>query len=524
MGKIYLQEKINPIPGKYVVADKNGYLTAGDLVTEVHPKLIIKGLNINFSNISQENIKFYCNKNIKQIDITKVDDHTLVVYPDEFGSWQVLVTLPKETLNDSINITEITTYTISLSSTPSGGLENRTWAEIKELVQDGIASSYFSIGDSKNITLESGYFGKILIPEGFTVPVFIIGFDHNASLEGSGITFQFGYAFKGSNDTIAFVDSDYDSIEGSSEYNFSINNTSNINSSWASSTIRTQLLSDTGIKSLYNLLPNDLKQQLSYKYLYTDNHLFDTDSNQYQSHPEWVSKTDDHLFLLSEYEIFGFRSHANPFEQQVQQQYDYYKNNSKKKYKYNSENILDLEGCNYWTRSRSYDSNISSFCYINNINQSSEVLECSYSEGIAPAFFIGTDSSSTNYHNIRIVSAGGTDTTRSVYSSYITVNDTAYYRQGKILVSASDVVKIWAKAGGEYVSYTKYNTYGYVGLKVNGIIQGNAVEVINKYTELYTLPTGYTGLLDIKLVRGDAPTSKSTAQTYYIEVTMEENN
>ena len=111
--KIYLQEKITPIADKYIVADTNGYLTAGDIVTELYPQVTVNGLNMN---ISANSLHLSCN-GIERLNLEKhqVSANTVVFYPDEFGVWKAYILRPDDDpiVND-VDVTRISTYIITL--------------------------------------------------------------------------------------------------------------------------------------------------------------------------------------------------------------------------------------------------------------------------------------------------------------------------------------------------------------------------------------------------------------------------
>ena len=62
----------------------------------------------------------------------------------------------------------------------------------------------------------------------------------------------------------------------------------------------------------------------------------------------YVTATQDKIWLLAEFEVFGTRYWANSAEKNYQKQYDYYKNgNSRVKYKHNATGAA----CSWWLRS-----------------------------------------------------------------------------------------------------------------------------------------------------------------------------
>lgn len=517
MGKIYLQEKITPVKDKYIVADRNGYLTAGDIVTEVKPQLVITGMNVNLA--SADSVSLYCNSQPKTLEMHYVDDSTIICYPNEFGEWKVKVEInhpdsDNDIFEDSVVVDSIGIFYISLFSeaVSEGGINNDDWGTIKDVTDDGTASSYYSIGDVKEIQLKGGTFGRLLIPEGYKLYAFVIGIDHNAGVEGSGITFQFGYRLETSPFAVAFVD-DYYNIDAETRptYMFRMNESSDVHSGWKDCFARNSLLSTTGSYSLYPLLPDDLKSVMSTKNLYTDN---STISAVEDISPTDVSRTDDYLFLLSEYEIFGTILNSNPYEKDMQKQYAYYKTYSKRKYKHNSSNINNPEPCGYWTRSKGYSENGHPYCMVSDRSESSKLKDCIYSEGFAPAFFIGNNTPVST--NVRIIASGATTRSTSKMGSYLRINGIAYSEVGKIMISGATDIEVWAKAG---VINAPNPFTGFVGCKVNGEVRGDTTKNTSSYSKIYTYqtPANFSGVISISLVSNSQV--KYGTPTYYVKIT-----
>lgn len=80
--------------------------------------------------------------------------------------------------------------TVSLAATTltvGASLNDSTWAQISAVSAAGYAPLYWAIGDTKSITL-TGAASDTVIWQSTTLDVFIIGFNHNASVEGSNRT------------------------------------------------------------------------------------------------------------------------------------------------------------------------------------------------------------------------------------------------------------------------------------------------------------------------------------------------
>ena len=88
---------------------------------------------------------------------------------------------------------------------------------------------------------------------------------------------------------------------------------------------------NTTITLVKSALPSDLQAVIKTTTIYSDNTGGASDTASY------VTATQDELYLLAEFEIFGARSYANSAERNHQQQYAYYvAGNSKIKYRHDS--------------------------------------------------------------------------------------------------------------------------------------------------------------------------------------------
>lgn len=190
-----------------------------------------------------------------------------------------------------------------------------SWEFVKN--HDEVGESIWAVGDRKAVTLSGTFDGKTL---NNTWYVYILGFNHNSTTEGNGISFG---TFK--TDLTGGVDI---CINGSQ-----MNATNTNVGGWNSSKMRGSLLggkvspASAASGTLMYCFPSDLKAVIKKSNKYTDN--VGNSSNVVGN----VTKTEDYLYLLSEFEVQGTRTYANQFEQNYQKQYDYYKNgNSKIKY------------------------------------------------------------------------------------------------------------------------------------------------------------------------------------------------
>ena len=270
---------------------------------------------------------------------TKTSNGTAVFTVTETGAYTVTATKNGQTTSGSVNVVSGTTsYSLTLSFA-SSTLNNNEWSVIKSVSDAGQGANYWSIGDRKAVTL-NGTVGALTLSN-VTTYVFIIGFNHNSSVEGTNrIHFQLGKTALSGGIDVALCDSYYDSTGGGFRMN-----TSNSNSGgWASSNMRTaicgtSLSSDSG--TIIAVIPAALRAVLKSVTKYTDN----TGNSKTASA---VTATTDYFFLLSEYEVFGTIRRGNPNESSKQAQYSYYSaGNSKVKYNHSATSTA----VRWWLRS-----------------------------------------------------------------------------------------------------------------------------------------------------------------------------
>ena len=213
-------------------------------------------------------------------------------------------------------------------SLPDTSLANNTPDIIAAAAKSGQAANYWSVGDKVGIAV-NGSFGGLSYNN--TVYAFILGFNHNSSVEGgNSIHFQFGKTAAGVD--IAFVNS-----YGSTSTGFCMN-TSNTNSGgWNNSYMR-----KTICPAFLAALPTAWQNIIAACTKYSDNTGGGSNTASY------VTATSDKIWLLSEMEVQGTRSYANSAEANYQKQYDYYRNgNSKVKYQHTA----TTSACIWWLRS-----------------------------------------------------------------------------------------------------------------------------------------------------------------------------
>lgn len=265
-------------------------------------------------------------------------------------------------------------------------LNDNSWAAIHSV--SGTGASYWAVGDRKAVAV-SGTVGTQAVNG--TYYAYIIGFNHNSSKEGNGITFgTFKTALSGGTD-ICLVDGKYDGYSTNGTKYFNMNHSSNTNSGgWKGCDLRYDVLGSTNTNdgdatattatnpvanTLMAALPSDLRAVMQPMTIYTDNTGGGSDNASY------VTKTTDYLPLLAEYEIFGTRTYANSAEKNYQAQYAYYSaGNSKVKYRHSATGSTAW----WWERSPNYN-NSNNFCNVNT-NGNANNNNARNSNGVAPDF------------------------------------------------------------------------------------------------------------------------------------------
>ena len=269
--------------------------------------------------------------------VTQVNTEGIcTLFLPEAGTWTV-----SASLNGNTSATQTVTIQDSYSTSFNfidSTLNNNTWDIISQVSSAGQAANYWSIGDTKQVVL-NGTIGQTTFSN-YTTYAFIIGINHNSSLEGNNrIHFQIGKTSLTNGIDISFTDSQYGSAISSTGY-FSMNASETNSGGWASSQMRsnicgTSLTNYSG--TFIGIIPSELRNVLKSVTKYTDN----TGDN--STTAANVTATTDYIFLPSEYETMGSISQANSNESSKQQQYAYYISNSNLKYIYS-----DTSTAVYW--------------------------------------------------------------------------------------------------------------------------------------------------------------------------------
>lgn len=329
--------------------------------------------------------------------ISVVSNNTGIATVSRSGNTVTVNNVNQTTGNTTITVscTAGTNYTAPSSQSVtveakfvSSVLNENDWSVIKSVADASQGANYWAVGDRKAVTV-NGTVGTQAING--TYYVYILGFDHNSSREGTGITFgTFKTALSGGTD-ICLVDSHYNDYSTGGQKWFNMNHSSNTNSGgWKGCDLRYDVLGSTNSNNndagtttatspvsgtLMAALPSDLRAVMKPMTIYTDNTGGGSNTASY------VTASVDYLPLLAEFEIFGTRSYANSAEQNYQQQYQYYKNgNSKVKYRHSSTSST----ARWWERSPYYGTS-GDFCRVGTGGGASYGT-ARYSYGLAPAF------------------------------------------------------------------------------------------------------------------------------------------
>ena len=242
-------------------------------------------------------------------------------------------------------------------------LNDNSWATIKQVSDAGAGANLWAIGDCKQITM-SGKVSDGLTLSNYTAWVFIIGFNHNAEREGNGITFQ-GFKATKNGTPVFLTDSGYYSSKTSGTW-FNMNNSRSNTGGWQASLMRKNVM--PLIKAAF---PSDLQAVIKPSTIYTAPNTGNIA----------LTTTQDEVFLLAEYEIFGKQNRASTQESTYLKQYSYYSaGNRKVKYKHNNTNSAG----SWWERSPYYGGS-DNFCYVDS-GGSSVTTSANDVYGVSPCF------------------------------------------------------------------------------------------------------------------------------------------
>lgn len=276
------------------------------------------------------------------------------------GKWTV-----SATSGSQVSIPQIISVpaTIDITLTTIQELNDTSWATIKQVSDAGVGANFWAIGDCKEVTL-NGTVSDGLTLSDYSAWVYIIGFDHNSDREGSGITFQ-GFKATKNGTPVCLVDSGYGSKPTSGTW-FNMNNSGTNEGGWQASLMRGNVM--PLIKAAF---PADLKAVIKTSTIFTAPNTGNIE----------LTATQDEVFLLAEYEVFGTRTNASTQEPNYLKQYNYYSaGNSKVKYQH----IDTSTAANWWERSPFSDLS-NRFCIVTASGDTNSNT-ANNSRGVSPAF------------------------------------------------------------------------------------------------------------------------------------------
>ena len=203
-----------------------------------------------------------------------------------------------------------------------------------------------------------------------TVALFIVGINHNASVEGENlIHFE---VFKSTIDETlySFTDNDYGSTGSSNSLRMNISDDNSCG--WQNSFVRMQLNNDptSSTSGFTSILPDDLRAVMKQirKYSYSGGQ---------------IRQIQDYVCICSEIEVFGNITHGPVSEITYQKQYEYYASgNSAVHY-----SIIERTPCDTWLRTIYMDNVNDAFVCIGS-NGRVNGYGASKSLGVSPLIFV----------------------------------------------------------------------------------------------------------------------------------------
>ena len=242
-------------------------------------------------------------------------------------------------------------------------LDENSWHVIKLVSSLGTGANFWSVGDCKQVTM-NGKVSDGLTLTNYTAWVYIIGFNHNSEKEGNGITFQ-GLKVEDKGTDVCLVDSGYNSSKTSGTW-FNMNNSNNNRGGWQASLMRTNIM--PLIKAAF---PEDLQAVIKPSTIFTTQ----------GSGNGACTATEDDVFLLAEFEVFGERKFASSQEPTYLKQYSYYSaGNSRVKCRHN-----DTSSIAFWWGRSPYSDNPYNFCNVYASGNAGQ-YNANNSIGVSPAF------------------------------------------------------------------------------------------------------------------------------------------
>lgn len=249
----------------------------------------------------------------------------------------------------------------------SSVLNENSWDTIKWASKHNVGQNYWSVGDCKEITMAGKLSDGLTLtgyPTGYPIWVYIIGFNHNAEREGNGITFQ-GFKVTDKGTDVCLVDGGNQTQKTSGTW-FNMNNEKTNVGGWEACSMRKNIM--PLIKAAF---PADLRAVIKQSTIFTAPDTGDVE----------LTSTQNEIFLLAEYEVFGTHKYASTQEPNYLKQYAYYSaGNSNLKYKHNATSTVG----NWWERSPN-SGYFGNFCLVNTAGYAT-IANATLSLGVSPCF------------------------------------------------------------------------------------------------------------------------------------------
>ena len=283
--------------------------------------------------------------NGNHIETGTAQDGKAVLRLGYLGNWDIKSTYLGVEISSNLSADKIKVISTNLYFT----LSMLSWEQISIFKENG---NVFNVNDYKQIVL-NGTTGGLTF-NNVTAYAIVIGNNHNASREGNNLL-HFQLSLDTTNTKLL--------------RNAKMNNSNSNLGGWRDSRMRTTICAN-----FVACLPVDLQNILKIVTKYTDNGVNNKN----------ITATQDKIFLLSEFEVFGETLYSFSGEKDYQQQYQWYKNHNTSegriKYKHNSSQAEW-----WWERSPSSDS--SDFCFVDS-NGGTSYLYATGSIGFAPCFCV----------------------------------------------------------------------------------------------------------------------------------------
>lgn len=288
-------------------------------------------------------ISLTCGENTRSFQFTPQATQCTLALPTT-GTWAGTLTNPDNDVSRNVSF-DIAPYVYDENAflPDVRTLENDSWAEIAAIANAGNGPMYYVIGDEKNVTLTSG---KVLTFQ-------IIGFNHDTLSNGTGFA---GITFCAKNcmETTKLMNATDTNVGG-----------------WSASAMRAALQPGG---SIYELLPSDLKAVIQPVRKVTS----------LGNKSSALETTDDHLFLLSEVEVFGTITDSKSGEGTRYGYYANYANTNARRIKRSSNGAGSAA---YWWERSPYGSSTSGFCAVSS-DGTANYYYASYAYGVSPGFCI----------------------------------------------------------------------------------------------------------------------------------------